>query len=65
MDMEENTKVFAVEYLPGQYDQRADSASQCIQILTQSEKTQIASSKVYILYGDISEEEFVKIKIIV
>lgn len=62
MDMEENTKVFAVEYLPGQYDQRADSASQCIQILTQSEKTQIASSKVYILYGDISEEEFVKIK---
>lgn len=62
IDMEENTKVFAVEYLPGQYDQRADSASQCIQILTQSEKTQIASSKVYILYGDISEEEFVKIK---
>ncbi|EDK33328.1 phosphoribosylformylglycinamidine synthase [Clostridium kluyveri] len=62
IDMEENTKVFAVEYLPGQYDQRADSASQCIRILTQSEKTQIASSKVYILYGDISEEEFVKIK---
>jgi len=62
MDIEENTKVFAVEYLPGQYDQRADSASQCIQILTQSEKTQVVSSKVYILYGDISEKEFIKIK---
>lgn len=62
MESEENTRVFAVEYLPGQYDQRADSASQCIQILTQSEKTQVVSSKVYILHGDISEEEFIKIK---
>lgn len=62
MDIEENTKAFAVEYLPGQYDQRADSASQCIQILTQSEKTQVVSSKVYVLYGDISEEEFIRIK---
>ncbi|MFL0196495.1 phosphoribosylformylglycinamidine synthase [Clostridium sp. WILCCON 0269] len=60
--VEENAKVFAVEYLPGQYDQRADSASQCIQILTQSEKTQVVSSKVYILYGSISNDEFLKIK---
>lgn len=60
--LEKNDRAFAVEYLPGQYDQRADSASQCIQILTQSEKTQVVSSKVYILYGDISEEEFIKIK---
>lgn len=62
LPMDDNTKVFAVEYLPGQYDQRADSASQCIQILTQSDKIRVISSKVYIIYGDISNEEFLKIK---
>ncbi len=51
---------FAVEYLPGQYDQRSDSASQCIQILTQNEKPDILSAKVYIIKGGISEEEFNK-----
>ena len=55
-------KAFAVEYLPGQYDQRADSASQCIQILTQSEKPNILSAKVYVIQGEASEEEFNKIK---
>ncbi len=58
----EKDKIFAVEYLPGQYDQRADSASQCVQILTQSEKPNILSAKVYIVKGNISEEEFNKIK---
>ncbi|WP_411679260.1 phosphoribosylformylglycinamidine synthase [Clostridium thailandense] len=58
----EQDKIFAVEYLPGQYDQRADSASQCIQILTQSEKPNILSAKVYVIQGNISEEEFNKIK---
>lgn len=62
LQAETNAKIFAVEYLPGQYDQRADSASQCIQILTQSEKTQVKSSKVYLLYGNISKEQFMKIK---
>ena len=58
----DNEKVFAVEYLPGQYDQRADSAAQCIQILTQSEKPIVKCAKVIILSGSINEEELVKIK---
>ncbi|MBC2580368.1 phosphoribosylformylglycinamidine synthase [Clostridium sp. DJ247] len=58
----ENERVFAVEYLPGQYDQRADSASQCIQILTQNEKPNILSGKIYVAEGSITDEEFVKIK---
>ena len=49
--------VFAVEYLPGQFDQRADSAAQCIQILSQGEKPLIRSARVYALYGDLSEDE--------
>lgn len=57
-----DSKIFAVEYLSGQYDQRADSASQCVQILTQSEKPNILTSKVYVIEGKISEEEFNKIK---
>ena len=54
--------VFAVEYLPGQFDQRADSAAQCIQIISQGEKPRVHSAKVYILYGDVSEAEAEKIK---
>lgn len=55
-------RIFAVEYLPGQYDQRADSASQCIQILTQKEKTDVLASKVYVIEGNITDEEFINIK---
>ncbi|MGE5629045.1 MAG: phosphoribosylformylglycinamidine synthase [Solirubrobacterales bacterium] len=62
VETDENDKVFAIEYLPGQYDQRADSASQCVQIITQSEKPNILSSKVYIVQGDITEGELDKIK---
>ncbi|MDR3600490.1 MAG: phosphoribosylformylglycinamidine synthase [Desulfosporosinus sp.] len=54
--------VFAMEYLPGQYDQRADSAAQCVQILTQKERPQIASAKVIVLKGLLSEMDFRKIK---
>ena len=54
--------IFAVEYLPGQFDQRADSAAQCIQILFQSERPVIRSAKVYALYGAIRPEELAKIK---
>ena len=57
-----NSRVFAVEYLPGQYDQTADSAAQCVQLLTQKERPVIATAKVLILVGDIDEETFVKIK---
>ncbi len=55
--------VFAMEYLPGQYDQRADSAAQCVQILTQKERPIIASAKVIVIKGQVSEEEFRKIKV--
>ena len=49
--------VFAVEYLPGQYDQRADSAAQCIQILSQGERPAVRSARVYLLFGDLTEED--------
>ncbi|MGI6174221.1 MAG: phosphoribosylformylglycinamidine synthase [Christensenellales bacterium] len=55
-------KVFAVEYLPGQFDQRADSAAQCIQLISRGERPLIRSAKVYCLYGDISEADFEKLK---
>ena len=54
--------VFAVEYLPGQFDQRADSAAQCIQILSQGERPLIRSAKVYALTGDLSEEDLAEIR---
>ena len=54
--------VFAVEYLPGQFDQRADSAAQCIQIISQGERPLIRSAKVYALYGALRESEIAEIK---
>ena len=53
---------FAVEYLPGQFDQRADSAAQCIQIISQGERPLIRSAKVYVLYGDLTDSEIAEIK---
>ncbi len=58
----ENAVVFAVEPLPGQFDQRADSAAQCIQIISQGERPTVKTAKVYLLYGDLTEEEIVAIK---
>ena len=55
-------KVFAVEYLPGQFDQRADSAAQCIQIISCGERPTIRTNRVYVLYGDITDKEFNDIK---
>lgn len=55
-------KFFVVEALPGQYDQRADSAAQCIQLLTQKEMPQVKTSKVVAVYGDITQDDFEKIK---
>ncbi len=54
--------VFAVEPLPGQFDQRADSAAQCIQILGQCERPIVRSAKVYVLEGDLSEADVAAIK---
>ena len=58
----DDERVFAVEYLPGQYDQRADSAAQCIQILTRKEKPVIRTAKVVCLKGNITDEQFDAIK---
>ena len=54
--------VFAAEYLPGQFDQRADSASQCIQLISQKERPIVKTARVYILEGEISEGELLQIK---
>ena len=59
---DEGSRVFAMEYLPGQYDQRADSAAQCTQLLTQQERPQVISAKVVVLSGEISDEDFEKVK---
>ncbi len=55
-------RTFAMEYLPGQYDQRADSAAQCVQFLTQGERPSVLSAKVIGVKGSISDGEFEKIK---
>ena len=60
MDNEEIA--FAVEYLPGQYDQRADSASECYALLTAGERIEVKTAKVIILKGNLKEEEVQKIK---
>ena len=62
LDIPAGWKYFAAEFLPGQYDQRADSAAQCIQLLTQGERPLVSSAKVYLLKGNITNAEFDKIK---
>ena len=59
---EEGDRVFSVEYLPGQFDQRADSAVQCLQLLNEKEEPIIRSATTYVLSGEITDEEFDKIK---
>ncbi len=54
--------VFAVEFLPGQFDQRADSAAQCIQIISKGERPTVRAAKVYLLYGNVSADELEQIK---
>lgn len=55
-------RIFAVEYLPGQFDQRADSCEQCIQILRQGERCRVRNARVYIISGNITDEEFDTLK---
>lgn len=62
LPVEDGFRVFAMEYLPGQYDQRADSAEQCVQLLTQGERCKILTARVVCVKGDISDEEFEKIQ---
>ncbi len=59
---QDDATVFAVEYLPGQYDQRADSAAQCIQIISQGERPTVRTARVYLLYGDLTAEQIAEIK---
>ena len=59
---EANSKVFSVEFLPGQFDQRADSAVQCVKFLNEDENPVIKTATTYVLVGDISDAEFEQIK---
>ena len=59
---EDGDRVFTVEYLPGQFDMRADSAEQCVKLLNETEEPIIKSATTYVLSGDISDEDFEKIK---
>ena len=54
--------IFAVEYLPGQFDQRADSAAQCIQLISQGERPSVRTAKVYILRGDLTPDDVAAVK---
>ncbi|WP_297967273.1 phosphoribosylformylglycinamidine synthase [uncultured Anaerovibrio sp.] len=56
------SRMFAAEYLPGQYDQTADSAAQCVQLVTQKERPIIATARVVVLVGSIDDATFAKIK---
>ncbi|MCX8131100.1 MAG: phosphoribosylformylglycinamidine synthase [Clostridia bacterium] len=62
IELGEDSRVIAIEYLPGQYDQRADSAAQCIQILTEGDRPRTKAAKLIILDGNISDEDYGKIK---
>ncbi|WP_392486880.1 phosphoribosylformylglycinamidine synthase [Haloimpatiens sp. FM7315] len=59
---ENNEKVFGVQFLDGQYDQRADSAAQCIQLITRGERPLVRTAKIYVLSGNLTEKEFESIK---
>ncbi|MFR1854071.1 MAG: phosphoribosylformylglycinamidine synthase, partial [Beduini sp.] len=58
----ENAKIFAIEYLPGQYDQRADSTKQCFELLTGETSVKVKCARVFVLTGNISEEDLTKIQ---
>ena len=62
MPAADGAAVFAVEYLPGQFDQRADSASECIQLISQGERPEVRSAKVYVLEGALTDDDVAAIK---
>ena len=61
-EMAENARSFSVEFLPGQFDQRADSAVQCVKFLNEEEEPVIRSATTYVIEGEVSDEEFEAIK---
>ena len=62
MTLDDADVIFGVEAQPGQFDQRADSAAQCIQLLSQGDRPLVAFARIYGLYGDLSEEDVKAIK---
>ena len=62
LETKDGDKVFAVEYLPGQFDQRADSAAQCIQIISQGERPLVRTARIYVMQGDMTDAEIEAIK---
>jgi len=62
IEIPENGRVFSVEFLPGQFDQRADSAVQCVKFLREDEEPVIRTAVTYLMIGQISDDEFSKIK---
>ena len=62
LNTDEDETAFAVEYLKGQYDQRADSALQCIKLISESDEAEVFTAKVYVLKGKIDKQELVRIK---
>ena len=62
LPQEEDCQALAVEYLPGQFDQRADSAAQCIQLISGHERPLLRTARVYLLYGDLGEAELAAVK---
>jgi phosphoribosylformylglycinamidine synthase len=62
LEYDASDRILATEYLPGQFDQRADSCEQCIQLLTRGERPTVRTAKIYLFSGNISKEEFDSIK---
>ena len=60
--MKENERAFSVEYLPGQFDQRADSAVQCVQFIREDEEPVIRTATTYVIEGEMTDEEFEAVK---
>ncbi len=58
----EGAIVFAAEYLPGQFDQRADSASQCIQLISKGDRPLVRTARVYYLYGELTDSDLAAVK---
>lgn len=61
-ELKADERIFAVEYLPGQFDQRADSCEQCIQLLTAGERCKVKNARIYIVEGNITDKQFDDIK---
>ena len=57
IDISDADYSFATEYLPGQYDQRSDSAAQCIQLISMEQRPEVRSAKVVLLYGDLTQAQ--------